>query len=234
MDDVVVIKDREKTASPLQSAIREIKGVVTDVQGNILPGVTVRIKGTTLGGVTDTEGAFQLSLPEGEAVLQFSFVGMKPLEVVLGNQEFLRVKLEEEKVEMDEVVVTGIFRKAKSSYTGAATVVTGEELKQFGNRNLLTSLRNIDPSFNIVENNEFGSNPNRLPEIQIRGNSSLPNVDQLKDETRVSMNTPLVVLDGFETTWKSCWISMKTRLRRSHCSKMLRLQRFMGRGEPMG
>ena len=54
MDDVVVIKDREKTASPLQSAIREIKGVVTDVQGNTLPGVTVRIKGTTLGGVTDT------------------------------------------------------------------------------------------------------------------------------------------------------------------------------------
>ena len=78
--------------------------------------------------------------------------------------------------------------------------MTGEELKQFGNRNLLTSLRNIDPSFNIVENNEFGSNPNRLPEIQIRGNSSLPNVDQLKDETRVSMNTPLVVLDGFETS----------------------------------
>ena len=200
MDDVVVIKDREKTASPLQSAIREIKGVVTDVQGNTLPGVTVRIKGTTLGGVTDTEGAFQLNLPEGGTVLLFSFVGMKPLEVVLGDQEFLRVKLEEEKVEMDEVVVTGIFRKAKSSYTGAATVVTGEELKQFGNRNLLTSLRNIDPSFNIVENNEFGSNPNRLPEIQIRGNSSLPNVDQLKDETRVSMNTPLVVLDGFETS----------------------------------
>lgn len=200
MDNVVVIKDREKTVSPLQSAIREIKGVVTDVQGNTLPGVTVRIKGTTLGGVTDTEGAFQLSLPEGGTVLLFSFVGMKPLEVVLGDQEFLRVKLEEEKVEMDEVVVTGIFRKAKSSYTGAATVVTGEELKQFGNRNLLTSLRNIDPSFNIVENNEFGSNPNRLPEIQIRGNSSLPNVDQLKDETRVSMNTPLVVLDGFETS----------------------------------
>lgn len=106
-----LLKDREKTASPLQSAIREIKGVVTDVQGNTLPGVTVRIKGTTLGGITDTEGAFQLSLPEGGTVLLFSFVGMKPLEVVLGDQEFLRVKLEEEKVEMDEVVVTGIFGK---------------------------------------------------------------------------------------------------------------------------
>ena len=58
MDDVVVIKDREKTVSPLQSAIREIKGVVTDVQGNTFPGETVRIKGTTLGVITDTEGAF--------------------------------------------------------------------------------------------------------------------------------------------------------------------------------
>ena len=71
MDDVVVIKDREKTVSPLQSAIREIKGVVTDVQGNTLPGVTVRIKGTTLGGITDTEGAFQLSLPEGKQFYSF-------------------------------------------------------------------------------------------------------------------------------------------------------------------
>jgi len=59
-------------------------------------------------------------------------------------------------------------------------------------------LRNIDPSFNILESNEWGSNPNRLPEVQIRGTSSLPTVEDLKNETKVDLNTPLIILDGFE------------------------------------
>ena len=194
MDNVVVIKDREKTVSPLQSAIREIKGVVTDVLGNTLPGVTVRIKGTTLGGITDTEGAFQLSLPEGEAVLQFSFVGMKPLEVVLGNQEFLRVKLEEEKVEMDEVVVTGYFERKKDSYTGSATTFSGEQLKQVSTGNILNTLSMVDPSFKLMENLDAGSNPNYVPEFTIHGGGNL------QSEYENSPNMPTFILDGFEVS----------------------------------
>ena len=187
MDNVVVIKDREKTVSPLQSAIREIKGVVTDVLGNTLPGVTVRIKGTTLGGITDTEGAFQLSLPEGEAVLQFSFVGMKPLEVVLGNQEFLRVKL-------DEVVVTGYFERKKDSYTGSATTFSGEQLKQVSTGNILNTLSMVDPSFKLMENLDAGSNPNYVPEFTIHGGGNL------QSEYENSPNMPTFILDGFEVS----------------------------------
>ena len=179
----------------------QIKGLVTDTKKQPLPGVTVMIKGTSLGTVTDAEGHYVLTIPQrDELVLVFSFVGMNSREVTYKGEQELNVELEEKVAEMDEVVVTGIFQKSQASFTGSATTVTAKELQQFGNRNLLQSLHNIDPSINIIENNAFGSNPNRLPEVQIRGNSSIPNVDELKDQTRVDLNTPLIVLDGFETT----------------------------------
>ena len=179
----------------------QIKGLVTDTKKQPLPGVTVMIKGTSLGTVTDAEGHYVLTIPQrDELVLVFSFVGMNSREVTYKGEKELNVELEEKIAEMDEVVVTGIFQKSQASFTGSATTVTAKELQQFGNRNLLQSLHNIDPSINIIENNAFGSNPNRLPEVQIRGNSSIPNVDELKDQTRVDLNTPLIVLDGFETT----------------------------------
>lgn len=108
--------------------------------------------------------------------------------------------MEEEVKQMDEVVVTGIFSKSKESYTGAVSVITEKELKSFGNRNILTTLRNIDPSFNILESNEWGSNSNRLPEVQIRGAANMPDIDQLQSDTKAELNTPLIIMDGFEIT----------------------------------
>lgn len=199
--ETVLIRLKEKGVR--ESAIREINltGVVKDAQGNLLPGVTVILKGTNIGTATDPDGNFKLNLPGGnDMFLVFSFIGMETQEVKYAGQKKMEVVMKEDTKEMEEVVVTGIFQRSKSSYTGSVTTVTAEELKQFGNRNLLTSLRNIDPSFNIIESNVDGSNPNRKYEIQIRGNSSVPNVDELKDETRVNMNTPLVILDGFESS----------------------------------
>ena len=196
-EDVVMLRERQQQ----QVSELVVKGLVTDTKKQPLPGVTVMIKGTSLGTVTDAEGHYVLTIPQrDELVLVFSFVGMNSREVTYKGEKELNVELEEKIAEMDEVVVTGIFQKSQASFTGSATTVTAKELQQFGNRNLLQSLHNIDPSINIIENNAFGSNPNRLPEVQIRGNSSIPNVDELKDQTRVDLNTPLIVLDGFETT----------------------------------
>lgn len=184
-----------------QAGMIRLSGLVTDKGKQPLPGVTVMIQGTSLGVVTDADGKYAFSVPSMEQVtLVFSFVGMHTKTVAYRGEKELNVVLEEKVAEMDEVVVTGIFQKSQSSFTGSATTVTSKELQQFGNRNLLQSLHNIDPSINIVENNAFGSNPNRLPEVQIRGNSSIPNVEELKDQTRVDLNTPLIILDGFETT----------------------------------
>ena len=202
-DGVVIIREAGKkqiTAGILPQS-RKITGRVRDHGGHPLPGVTVVLKGTSVGVVTDVDGHFKMDLPaDHETVLVFSFVGMKTQEVYYKGEKELNVVMEEEVKQMDEVVVTGIFSKSKESYTGAVSVITEKELKSFGNRNILTTLRNIDPSFNILESNEWGSNPNRLPEVQIRGAANMPDIDQLQSDTKAELNTPLIIMDGFEIT----------------------------------
>lgn len=99
--------------------------------------------------------------------------------------------------EIKDVVVTGIYQRKKESFTGSSTTFKGEELKSVGSQNVLQSLRTLDPSFKIMENNQFGSNPNQMPDIEIRGKSS---VVGLKEEYGTDPNQPLFILDGFETT----------------------------------
>ena len=98
---------------------------------------------------------------------------------------------------MDEVVVTGIYSRKKESFTGSSETYTTKELKMVGNKNILESLRTLDPAFNIIENNQYGSDPNRLPDIEIRGKSSIVG---FKEQFGQDPNQPLFILDGFETT----------------------------------
>lgn len=201
-DDVILIKAGSRVDTPVApQKARVLQGVVKDAKGTLLPGVTVLLKGTTIGVVTDVNGAFKFEVPDqDEIILVFSFVGMKTKEMVYRNERSLQVVMVEDVMQMEEVIVTGIFSKSKETYTGAVSVITEKELKSFGNRNVLTTLRNIDPSFNILVNNEWGSNPNRLPEIEIRGAASMPDIDQLQSDTKADLNTPLIVMDGFEIT----------------------------------
>lgn len=198
VDNIIVIKDRVKEADkPVdQVASMAVEGRVKDAKGNALPGVTILVKGTTLGVVTDAGGNFKLTLSESENVtLVFSFVGMKTREIVYKQQPFLEVVLEEDVAEMEEVVVNGIFERKKESFTGSATVIRKEELMRSGSQNLLQNLKNIDPSFRIVENLEYGSDPNRMPEIQMRGEQGIPDI---KGSYNGNPNQPLFILDGFE------------------------------------
>lgn len=198
-DHFIVISPKlPQTESP-QQQVTKVQGVVLDKQGSALPGVTIRVKGTNLGVTSDEKGIFQLTVPENSGlVLVFSFIGMKTHEVAVKGTATLNIVMEDETTQIEEVVVTGIFQKNKEAYTGAVTVITDKELKAFGNKNLLTSISNIDPSFNILTNNEWGSDPNHLPEVQIRGAANLPDLESLQDNTKVDLNTPLIVLDGFE------------------------------------
>ena len=198
---VIVIRERQ-AKEIIQKSVK-VSGQVSDEKGEHLPGVTVLIKGTSIGAATDVDGKFTFSIPAGKHVLQFSMVGMESKEIVIdSNKEIpeIVVVLKPAKNELEDVVVTGIFKKSKESYTGAVTTITEKELKTFGNKNLLTTIGNIDPSFNILSNNEMGSNPNHLPDIQIRGTASLPNLEELQDNSKTSINLPLIVLDGFEIT----------------------------------
>lgn len=81
----------------------------------------------------------------------------------------MNIVQQEDVPKLDEVVVTGIFKKARESYTGAVSTIGKEEILAYRGQNMLQTLRNIDPAFNVVQNNEFGSDPNRLPDITVRG-----------------------------------------------------------------
>ena len=124
-DGVVIIREAGKkqiTAGILPQS-RKITGRVRDHGSHPLPGVTVVLKGTSVGVVTDVDGHFKMDLPaDHETVLVFSFVGMKTQEVYYKGEKELNVVMEEEVKQMDEVVVTGIFSKSKESYTGAVSV----------------------------------------------------------------------------------------------------------------
>ena len=177
-----------------------VKGRVVDEKEQPMPGVTVMLKGTGIGAVTGVEGEYRLDFPEVENVaLVFSFVGMKTQEVKYTGQPELNIVMQEDVAQMDEVVVTGIFKKARESYTGAVSTIGKEEILAYRGQNMLQTLRNIDPAFNVVQNNEFGSDPNRLPDITVRGSSSLTtNLKELNEGTKNDLNVPLIIMDDFE------------------------------------
>lgn len=185
---------------PLAPQVKKmtIIGKVTDRQGLALPGVTVLLKGTNVGISTNSEGAFSLDIPETKNItLVFSFVGMETIERPYKGEKELKITMTEEAREIDEVVVTGIYERKKESFTGSAATFKGEQLKMVGNQNVLQSLRSLDPAFAILENNQYGSDPNRLPDIEVRGKSSIVGFKETFGE---DPNQPLFILDGFETT----------------------------------
>ena len=202
-DFLVIAKDNVKTV-PEDDKGRKIEGEVTDKDKMPLPGVTVLVKGTKLGVVTDTAGKFQLTLPlEKEVTLQFSFIGMKAQEVKIKDYKPLSIVLEEEATEVEEVVVNGIFQRKAGSFTGSALTMKGEDLKRVSNSNVFASLKNLDPSLMIFDNLEFGSDPNKMPTMALRGKTAFDlgsdDID-LKGSYANDPNAPLFILDGFEAS----------------------------------
>ena len=194
MDEFIVLK----VVPEEKKNVLNIVGQVTDKNKVPLPGVTVIVKGSNLGTATDQEGRYRLNIPEIKNLsLLFSFIGMKTREVVYTGKDTINVVMEEEVAAMDEVVVTGIYERKRSDFTGSASTFTAEKLKEVGNQNILQSLKSLDPAFAIVESNEWGSDPNRLPDIEIRGKTSIIG---MKEELEADPNQPLFILDGFETT----------------------------------
>ncbi len=105
-----------------------VRGAVTDNKGEFLPGVTVLVKGTSQGTVTDMDGKFSFSeIPEG-AVLQFSFIGMKTQEIAVGSNLVVNVSMQEDAIGLEEVVAVGYGTQKKVNLTGAVSAVKMEEV----------------------------------------------------------------------------------------------------------
>ena len=182
-----------------QQKERLLRGVVTDKDGQPLPGVAIQVKGTTQGVTTNEDGEYYIMVKDiDKPILVFSFIGMETQEIAFEKGKHrINVKMLEAKQEMDEVVVTGIYARKKESFTGSSQTYTSNDLKMVGNQNLLQSLKTLDPAFAVIENNQYGSDPNRLPDLEIRGKTSIVG---LKEQFGEDPNQPLFILDGFETT----------------------------------
>ena len=198
---VNIVKGRKEADKAEAGQMQTVGGYVYDAKTKEpIVGAQVKILGSNVVTVTDVNGAFSSDYYiKGDQQVQVSYMGMQTKTVPLKKQ--MTIALEEDTKTLKDVVVTGIFRKAKESYTGAVTTVGKEKLELYRGSNLLQTLKNVDASLNFPINNAAGSNPNVLPNLNIRGSSTLPmNVEEFNENAAQTVNTPLIILDGFEIT----------------------------------
>lgn len=183
-----------------------VKGRVIDSGGNPLPGSTVRVKDTQNVAVCDEDGHFSLSISSTKpvCVLTASFIGMETLEKRVRlpkgqTVELAPLVLHDNVNKVDEVVVNGFFTRSKQTFTGAAKTYTSEDLMSVSPTNIFQALSTLDPSMTITQNNAMGSNPNNIPDLVIRSTTSLAT----NNET--GLNSPLIVIDGVESTLQALY-----------------------------
>ena len=178
---------------------RTISGYVKDENGEVLVGVPICIGDSRVCTVTDANGFYTFKIPSETCDIKLTYVGMKTQYVTIpgGTTPVNRDVVMGSDTQLEEVVVTGIFTRKKESFTGSAATYTAKELKDMGTSNVLQSLKTLDPAFAIIDDTQFGSDPNRLPNMEIRGKSSM--LGQ-RDELANDPNQPLFILDGFESS----------------------------------
>ncbi|MDB0714762.1 SusC/RagA family TonB-linked outer membrane protein [Bacteroides xylanisolvens] len=189
-----------------QNSHRIIKGKVIDSEGHSMIGVNVIVNGWVGGTITDLDGNFMISAPREDIVLKVSYIGMETqLVTVKANQKKeIQIRMKENTNQIDEVVVTGYSNLKKESFTGNTISVKRDELMKVSKTNVISALQTFDPSFRIAENNMWGSDPNAVPEVYIRGKSGIgvKELDQTditsKSALKNNPNLPTFIMDGFE------------------------------------
>ncbi len=182
-DRQIIIRKAENIHTNLQTQQQKtITGIVTDNRGLPLPGVSVIVKGTTTGVVTNTDGEFTLSVPVNAESLQLSFVGMRTQEVPLEGKTTFTIVMEEESIGLDEVVAIGYGTQKVTTVTGSVSDVKGEKLMAAPSINFTNSITGRLPG--VVAVTRSGEPGSDGATIRIRGANTLGD------------NSPLVVVDG--------------------------------------
>lgn len=186
LNDQLIILTTEKSGFSTETVLQQqktVSGTVTDATGLSLPGVTIVVKGTTQGTVTNADGTYLLTNIPVNAILQFSFVGMKSQEIATGSQTSINVVLEEESIGIEEVVAIGYGTMKKSDLTGSVSSIKSEDIE----RSPVTSFdQSIQGKAAGVQVTQASSAPGGRVSIRIRGGNSLS-----------SSNEPLYIVDGF-------------------------------------
>ncbi|WP_158858362.1 SusC/RagA family TonB-linked outer membrane protein [Lunatibacter salilacus] len=167
----------------MQAQTREVTGTVISGEDNLtLPGVSVLVKGTTRGGVTDIDGNYRVSLQPGDNILVFSFVGFSPFEREVGNQTTIDVTLMPDMQSLSEVIVVGYGEQRKETITGSVATVKGADLVKSPAMNLTNSI--AGRMSGVIAVNRSGEPGYDGAGIRIRGSNTLGN------------NDALIVIDG--------------------------------------
>ncbi len=162
---------------------KSVKGRISDSSGQPLPGVTVIVKGTTNGTITDFDGNYTLTQIPDDAVLMFSFVGMRMQEVVVGDQSVIDIVLEEETIGLEEVVAIGYGIQKKSSVTGSIASVNTDELQNRSTSSVGKAMQGKVAGVQILN---LSGAPGSSPEFRVRGYSSN------------GSSNPLYIVDGLK------------------------------------
>lgn len=183
---IVISKDtsgglNEQFSSSSSQQQKTIFGKVTDSSGGSLPGVSVVVKGTTTGVITDMDGKYTLSKVPDNATLLFSFVGMKTQEIKVGTQTSINVVLEEETIGIEEVVAVGYGTMKKSDLTGSIASIKSDQIENLPTRSITESLQGRIAGVMI---NKSSGKPGATSEIIIRGVGSINGL------------SPLFIIDG--------------------------------------
>ena len=168
------------TSSVLASAAT-IGGSVTDAQGAALSGVSVNVKGTTVGTITDENGAFSLNIPNNKGTLVFTYVGYETQEIAVTNQKSINIRLTTNVRSLNDVVVVGYGTQKRIAVTGAVSTVKGSQLAETPVPNISNSIAGKVAGVSMRPN---GGQPGAGVDIHIRGIGTTGN------------NQPLVVVDG--------------------------------------
>lgn len=182
-NDVIVIKKDVAVNAELPQGLVTVKGKVVDDSGMSLPGVSVLVKGTQTGVATDVDGNFEIKLPDAKAVLVFSFVGMKTKEMAVpASGAAMKVVMNSDAEQLEEVIVTGYGTFKKSAYAGSASTVKTQDLKDIPAVSFAQILQGAAPGIQISSSS---GQPGASTSINIRGMGSFN-----------ASNSPLYVIDG--------------------------------------
>ena len=161
---------------------RVITGTVTDVNGEPLPGVAVRVSGKTIGTVTDIDGFYSLEVPDDAEYLTYTYVGMIGQEVLIGEQLEIKIVMVADVVGLDEIVVIGYGTQTRANVIGSVTTITSDEIASSPVSSVSQALAGRLPGAVFMQTS--GKPGDDAATIRIRGNATLGN------------NSPLVVVDG--------------------------------------
>ena len=183
VDKTIILSPKEQEKPAVQPQKKTIKGKVTDEKGLPLPGVSIIVKGTTTGIISDSDGNYTLEVPDDSQILVFSFVGMKTEEIPISGQDQINISLKEEALGIEEVVAIGYGTVKKSDLTGAVSSVKAEDIITASAPSVAHMLQGKASGLEIRQNS---AQPGGGLSIKIRGAASIG-----------ASNEPLIVVDGF-------------------------------------